>query len=67
MIAGAVLYFVMPVDLIPDLLGPIGLMDDAAIIATVVGSVRDELKRFRTWESGRSLPSASHQEGSTLN
>jgi len=61
-----VLYFVMPVDLIPDLLGPIGLMDDAAIIATVVGSVRDELQRFRTWESGRSLPSASSQD-STLN
>ena len=67
MIAGAVLYFVMPVDLIPYLLGHLGLMDAAAIIATVVGSVRDELKRFRTWESGRSLPSASRQQGSTLN
>jgi uncharacterized membrane protein YkvA (DUF1232 family) len=56
MMAGAVMYFVMPVDLIPDMLGPIGLMDDAAIIATVVQSVREELHRFRAWESGKTLP-----------
>lgn len=51
MVAGAVGYFVLPLDLIPDMLGPIGLMDDAAIIASTVQSVRDELDRFREWET----------------
>lgn len=52
MIAGAVCYFVMPVDLIPDVLGPLGFVDDAAVIGTVVQSVRAELDRFRSWEQG---------------
>ncbi|PEN14789.1 hypothetical protein CRI94_00390 [Longibacter salinarum] len=56
MVVGAVIYFVMPVDLVPDFLGPVGLMDDAAVIATVVRSVREELDRFRVWENGKSLP-----------
>lgn len=51
MIAGAVGYFVLPFDLVPDLLGPVGLMDDAAIIASTVQTLRDELDRFRAWES----------------
>jgi uncharacterized membrane protein YkvA (DUF1232 family) len=55
MVAGAVGYFVLPFDLIPDVLGPIGLMDDAAIIASTVRSIRAELDRFRQWESSGAL------------
>lgn len=51
MMAGAVGYFVLPLDLIPDVLGPVGLMDDAAIIASTVQTVREELARFREWEA----------------
>ena len=58
LIAGAVCYFVMPADLIPDLLGPFGFVDDAAVIGTVVQSVRSELDRFRTWERTQ-LPDAT--------
>jgi uncharacterized membrane protein YkvA (DUF1232 family) len=58
MMAGAVCYFVMPADLIPDLLGPFGFVDDAAVIGTVVQSVRTELDRFRTWERTQ-LPGAT--------
>jgi uncharacterized membrane protein YkvA (DUF1232 family) len=48
--AGAVVYFVMPADLIPDLLLGIGFVDDAAVVSAVVRTVRNELDRFRTWE-----------------
>ncbi len=34
-IAFALLYFVFPLDLIPDVFGPIGYADDAAVIAAV--------------------------------
>ncbi|MFP4227535.1 MAG: YkvA family protein [Salinivenus sp.] len=54
--AGALLYFVTPLDAIPDALGAIGFMDDAAVIGTAVQSVRGELHRFRAWERQAALP-----------
>jgi len=56
LVAGAVLYFVVPVDVIPDALGAVGFVDDVTVISTVVGRVRHELDRFREWENARSLP-----------
>ncbi len=52
-IVGAILYFVNPIDLIPDALGAIGFIDDMAVIALVVNSLRDDLDAFKTWESRR--------------
>lgn len=58
LIAGAVVYFVMPVDLLPDVLMGLGFVDDAAVITAAVRSVRDELEHFRLWEQSApdSLP-----------
>lgn len=50
LITSAVMYFVMPVDLIPDALVGIGFVDDVAVVSTVVQAVRSELDRFRRWE-----------------
>jgi len=55
LIAGALIYFVTPVDVLPDTLGAIGFADDVTVISTVVQHVRDELQRFRTWEQNRAL------------
>lgn len=56
LIVGALLYFVVPVDAVPDALGAVGFVDDVAVISTVVGRIRHELERFRTWEQTRALP-----------
>lgn len=56
LMTGALLYFVSPVDLIPDALAGIGLLDDVAIISIVVRMVRGELDRFRAWEARHALP-----------
>jgi uncharacterized membrane protein YkvA (DUF1232 family) len=56
LIVGALLYFVVPVDVVPDPLGAIGFIDDVTVISTVVGRVRHELERFRDWEQARALP-----------
>lgn len=53
LMVGALVYFLAPVDLVPDLLGPLGFVDDVAVVTTVVGTVRDELDRFRAWEDAR--------------
>jgi len=49
-IAGALLYFVVPADVIPDALGALGFVDDVTVITSVVQRVRHELDRFRRWE-----------------
>lgn len=44
MIFAALAYFVLPTDLIPDMLAGIGFTDDAAVIAAVVGVAARHLK-----------------------
>lgn len=50
--AAGVVYLVSPLDLIPDVL-PGGLVDDAVVVAFVIGLIRDELDDFVAWEAGR--------------
>lgn len=42
-IVGALLYFVSPVDLVPDILGPLGFSDDLAVIAMVYKQMKTYL------------------------
>lgn len=51
-IAAAILYFLNPIDLIPDLL-PLGLTDDFAVLVWVYNSVRSEINKFLEWERTR--------------
>ncbi len=46
----ALIYFVSPIDLIPDfVLG--GFIDDIALIASIVKQVQSDLDAFRAWET----------------
>ncbi|MBM4145504.1 MAG: DUF1232 domain-containing protein [Nitrospira sp.] len=47
----ALLYFLSPLDTIPDFLGAIGFADDAAVIIFVLNSIREEIDRYRQWKS----------------
>ncbi len=47
---GAITYFVVPVDVIPDFIPAVGLMDDIAVVAAVVRALHRDLEAFRTWE-----------------
>ncbi|MDE0102675.1 MAG: YkvA family protein [Acidobacteriota bacterium] len=49
LIVGAVVYFLVPTDLVPDFIPAFGLVDDAAVIAWVVEAVTDELAKFKEW------------------
>jgi len=51
LLAGALLYFVCPIDAIIDAIPVLGYVDDAAVLAWVIGQVRAELESFRTWEA----------------
>lgn len=58
LLVAALLYFVTPIDAIPDPLGALGFADDITVIQAAVETVRDELDRFRAWEEQRALPSS---------
>lgn len=48
-IVAGLLYFVSPIDAIPDWLLGVGLLDDIAVLGWVLKTVADELARFRAW------------------
>ena len=54
-ILGAVLYFVMPVDLIPDFIPGVGYLDDAAVIGSVLMLVKSDVDEFMKWRSEQSI------------
>ena len=49
-IVASIVYFVSPVDLIPDFIPLTGLSDDIGILAWVFNAVSKEVDRFVTWE-----------------
>jgi uncharacterized membrane protein YkvA (DUF1232 family) len=57
LITGAVLYFVMPLDLIPDLIPGLGFTDDFGILVAVYQTLNDEVEKFLLWERSQSLES----------
>ena len=50
MIVLALVYFLSPIDLVPDFLGFFGFADDISVVLAVYAKVKDEVERFLDWE-----------------
>lgn len=50
LIVAAIIYFVNPLDLIPDVVPLTGLTDDFAVLVWVYNSVSSEIDKFVAWE-----------------
>ena len=50
-IAGGLLYFIIPTDLIPDFIPFVGLVDDIALLTTIIRSMQGELQKYRNWKT----------------
>ena len=48
-VVGALIYFLSPIDLLPDFLPAIGLADDAAVIGVALKLVHDDVKEYKAW------------------
>jgi len=48
-IAG-LLYFLDPIDIIPDFIPVIGYLDDGVVLAFVAKAIHSDLEKFREWE-----------------
>jgi len=56
------IYFVSPIDLIPDFIPVVGLLDDVALLAWFSSSIKHELDRFHEWESAKAATLVSDDE-----
>ncbi|MEO9804263.1 MAG: YkvA family protein [Reichenbachiella sp.] len=50
MLVGALIYFVTPMDLIPDIIPILGLTDDISIVYWIYRSVQEDIEKFENWE-----------------
>jgi len=49
-ILGALIYFVSPIDVIPDFILGAGLIDDAFLIGLVIKQIRSDLNKYQAWK-----------------
>lgn len=50
LIVAALIYFVSPIDAVPDFLVGVGLLDDAAVLAFLYKTIKMEIDHYMEWE-----------------
>ncbi len=53
LIIAGLIYFLSPIDFIPDILPILGFSDDAAIVFWIFNSMESEIKKFLEWEQSK--------------
>ena len=49
-LVAVLIYFISPIDLIPDFLPMLGFTDDLALLAWIIGDLGSELERFKSFQ-----------------
>lgn len=55
-VIGAIVYFVSPLDIVPDFLLGLGLIDDAAVLAFTWNRLSKDLEKFSKWKNTIDFP-----------
>jgi uncharacterized membrane protein YkvA (DUF1232 family) len=50
MIIATIIYFVAPIDIVPDFLVGLGILDDAAVIGFTLKQISSDLDKFKLWQ-----------------
>lgn len=58
LVVGSVIYFVSPIDLMPDWFPLSGFIDDAAVLMFVIRQINADLKQFLQWETEKKTGSS---------
>jgi uncharacterized membrane protein YkvA (DUF1232 family) len=56
------IYFLSPIDLIPDFIPVVGLLDDMALVAWFSTSIKHELDKFHEWEATKNATIVADDE-----
>ncbi|MFH0345405.1 YkvA family protein [Bacillus sp. SW14] len=49
LLTAAILYIVMPLDIIPDVIFGLGIIDDAAVLGLIWTLIKKEMSRYEKW------------------
>ena len=52
MVVAALIYFVVPLDMLPDFIPVTGYVDDFAVIMAIYKKFKDDITAFQAWEQG---------------
>lgn len=55
-VIAVLIYFVSPIDILPDFLPIVGLTDDIALMLWLFSGMKDDLEKFRQWEQTAQAP-----------
>ena len=61
-ITGALVYFLMPLDAIPDPIVALGLIDDVAVISRTLKLTRTDLDRYQQWRNEQGAAGGENNE-----
>jgi len=61
-ILGTLLYIFSPIDVIPDFIPVIGLVDDAAVVALCLKLVSLDVEKYKTWKENSSKLDKEYKE-----
>jgi|TARA_B110000438_G_scaffold55972_1_gene56043 uncharacterized membrane protein YkvA (DUF1232 family) len=50
LLVAGLIYFIYPIDLIPDFIPVAGIIDDVALIAWIYDSIKEDIDNFLEWE-----------------
>lgn len=53
MVIAAIIYFVSPIDLIPDFIVGLGFFDDAAVISYTIKQIAGDIDKFEEWKKAK--------------
>ena len=62
MMLGALAYFVLPIDAIPDIFAGIGFTDDAAVFAALIATLGSNIKRRHRDQAGETVERLKHRD-----
>ncbi|MDB5118623.1 MAG: hypothetical protein JWQ79_4115 [Mucilaginibacter sp.] len=54
-VVAGLMYFLSPIDLIPDWIPVLGMLDDIVVLGWVMSSLKTELDAFRAWRAAQSV------------
>ena len=54
-VVAALIYFVSPLDFMPDFIPVLGFADDLALLTFVISKLGNELEKFQLWEMNKDL------------
>lgn len=53
MIIVGLIYFISPIDIVPDFIVGMGFLDDAAVLGFIINQIKSDLETYKAWREGK--------------